>query len=435
VLGFTLLLSLVAPVAFGLFPALKASSSGPSAALRDGRSGDGGRSGKRARAFLVTAQVSLALTLMIVASLLTRSMVNLQTRPLGFDAEGLLTVQVTLPEEQYEDPESRLGFYTQAREALSAVPGFGVAELTNVIPGADFGVLRSMTIEGVEQPEGRAAPIVRITTVSAGYFAMIGLPLYDGRAISAADLPESPRVAVVSREIAGRFWPADDAVGRRLRVAGSDDWLRVIGVVGDVRGTNDTDRPSPNMYVPHQQDARGAMYLVSRTTRDPAGLAGPIRAAIGSVDADQAIDAIRTMERAQYLSASSSYALTTLFVTFALFALLMAAIGIYGVMAYSVSQRRSEIGLRMALGAEKGTVRWMILLQGTRLLAIGIGVGLVAAFLLSRLLDNLVFGISTTDPLTFVGVPVVLAVVAMVANLVPAVRATRLDPAKTLRAD
>ena len=216
---------------------------------------------------------------------------------------------------------------------------------------------------------------------------------------------------------------------------GADEWLQVVGVVGDVRGTSDSGRPSPNIYVPHQQDARRSMYLVSHTTNDPAGLAGPIRQAIWSVDPNQPVDAIRTMERAQYESASSNYALLTLFVTFAVFALVMAAIGIYGVMAYSVAQRRSEIGLRMALGAEIGTVRWMVVSEGARLMAVGIGAGLVAAFLLSRLLGNLVFGISTTDPLTFIGVPLVLAVVALVANLIPARRATRLDPAKTLRAE
>jgi ABC-type antimicrobial peptide transport system permease subunit len=177
------------------------------------------------------------------------------------------------------------------------------------------------------------------------------------------------------------------------------------------------------------------MYLVTRTSADPAGLAGPIREAIWRVDANQPIDDIQTMERAQYLSSSSNYALLALFVTFAVFALFMAAIGIYGVTAYTVSQRRQEIGLRMALGAEVGTVRWMILSQGGRLLAIGIAVGMVAAFAVSRLLGSLVFGISATDPLTFIGVPLVLAFVALVANLVPAQRAARLDPANTLRAD
>ena len=435
VLGFTLLVSLLAPLAFGLFPALRASSAGPSAALRDGRSGDGGRSGKRARGALVTAQVSLALTLMVVASLLTRSVINLQMRPLGFDAEGLLTVDLNLPEARYDEPESRVQFYAQASEALVGLPGIGSVELTNVIPGAGSGSRRSLLIEGREVVEGRASPTGLIVSVSDGYFDLIGLLILQGRGFSEGDDSESFEVAVLSKSIADRYWAGEDPVGARLQVPGSEDWLQVVGVVADVRSTTDTEEGSPNIYRPHRQTARASMYLVSRTTADPAGLAGPIRQAVWSVDPNQPVDAIQTMERAQFLSSSSSYALLTLFITFAVFALLMSAIGIYGVMSYSVSQRRAEIGLRMALGAEISEVRWMIVAQGTRLVAIGVALGLVAAFAISRLLGNLVFGISATDGLTFIGVPIVLSVVAIIANLVPAVRATRLDPANTLRAD
>jgi len=435
VLAFTLLVSLVAPLAFGLFPALRASSAGASAALRDGRSGDGGRSGKRARGALVAAQVSLALTLMIVATLLTRTVVNLQTRPLGYAAEDLLTVQVALPESQYEEPESRLQFFDRARDETRGVPGIGTVELTNVIPAAGSGPRRSLTIEGREEAEGRAAPTGSFVTVSHGYFDLIGLPILRGRAFTEADDSSSFKVAILSKTIADRYWSDQDPIGRRLQVADAEEWLEVVGVASDVRANSDTDEGSPAIYVPHPQNARSMMYLVTRTTADPAGLAGPIRDAIWRVDANQPVDAIQTMERAQHLNAATSFALLALFVTFAVFALFMAAIGIYGVMAYSVSQRRQEFGLRMALGAEAATVRWMVLSQGARLLAIGIAVGLLAAFGVSRLLATLVFGISATDPLTFIGVPLVLAAVALVANLVPALRATRLDPADTLRAD
>ena len=435
VLAFTLLVSLAAPLAFGLFPALRASSGGPSAALRDGRSGDGGRAGKRARGVLVAAQVSLALTLMIVATLLTRTVINLQARPLGFDAENLLTVQLNLPDYGYEEPESRLLFFERARDEMRGIPGAGAVELTNVIPAAGFGSRRSLTIEGREETEGRAAPAGSFVAVSYGYFDLIGLPILQGRAFTEADDRSSFNVAILSKTIADRYWSNQDPIGRRVQVAGSDEWLQVVGVVSDVRSPSDTEQGSPDIYVPYPQDARSSMYLVTRTSADAAGLAGPIREAIWRVDANQPIDEIQTMERAQFLNASSNYALIALFLTFALFALFMAAIGIYGVMAYSVSQRRQEIGLRMALGAEVSTVRWMVLSQGARLLAIGIAVGLLASFAASRLLGTLVFGISATDPLTFVGVPLALAGVALVANLVPAQRATRLDPANTLRAN
>ena len=435
VLAFTLLVSLVAPLAFGLFPALRASSSGPAAALRDGRSGDGGRSGKRARSVLVSAQVALALTLMIVATLLTRTVINLQTRPLGFVVDGLLTVQLDLPDNGYEEPESRVQFFEGAREEMRGIPGVGTVELTNVIPAAGAGSRRSITIEGREEAEGRAAPTGRFVAVSAGYFDLIGLPILQGRAFTEADNRSSFDVAILSKAITDRYWNDQDPVGRRLQIVGTEEWLQVVGVVSDVRDAGDIDQGSPDIYVPHPQDARSSMYLVTRTSADPAGLAGPIREAIWRVDPNQPIDGILTMERAQYLSSSSTFALLTLFVAFAVFALLMAAIGLYGVMAYSVSQRRQEIGLRMALGAEAATVRRMVVFQGARLLAVGTVVGLVAAFGVSRLLANLVFGISASDPLTFIGVPLVLASVALAANMIPARRATRVDPADALRAE
>jgi putative ABC transport system permease protein len=435
VLGFTLLVSLAAPLAFGLFPALRASASGPTGALRDGRSADGGRSGKRSRSVLVTAQVSLALTLMVVASLLTRTVINLQTRPMGFDAEDLLTARVVLPETRYEEPASRLQFFAQAADALTGLPGIDRVELTNVIPRAGSGPRRAMQIEGRDLVEGRAAPTAHFVTVSIGFFDLIGLPLLQGRGFTAADDEQSFEVGIVSRAVADRYWPGEDPVGARLQVVGGEEWIQIVGIVGDVPGSGDIEGGAPNVYVPFGQDARRAMYTVSRTSAEPAALAGPIREAIRTVDPGQPVDDIQTVERAQFLATATNYALLTLFITFAVFALLMAAIGIYGVMAYSVSQRKAEIGLRMALGAESGQVRWMIVSQGVRLLGIGITLGLLAAFGISRLLQGVVFGISASDPVTFIGVPLILAIVALAANLIPARRATLLDPADTLRAE
>lgn len=435
VLAFTLLVSLVAPLAFGLFPALRASASDPQAALRDGRSGDGGRAGKRARTTLATAQISLALTLMVIASLMTRSVINMQTRPLGFDPEGIVTVSVALPDHDYGDPGARQRFFTQARESLASMMEGGQVELTNVIPGADFGAQRSFTIEGREVIEGRAVPSALVVTVSPGYLGMIGLEIQSGRGLEPIDGPESVPVVVVSRAIAERHWPGEDPVGRRMKISGEPDWIEVVGVVADVRSSSDSDGGAINVYRPHSQDARSSMYLTGRVSADLASLAGPLRTAIWAVDPNLPVDRIRTMERAQYEASASNLALLTLFMTFAVFALFMSAIGIYGVMAYSVSQRRNEIGLRMALGAERGQVRWMILAQGSRILGIGITLGLLASFGLSTLLGNVVYGISAQDPISFVGVPLILIAVALTANMIPARRATKLDPALTLRAE
>jgi putative ABC transport system permease protein len=434
VLAFTLLVSLVAPMVFGLFPALRASAPGASSALRDGRSGDGGRSGKRARSALVTAQVSLALTLMIVATLLTRTVLYMGSQPLGFDASDVVTVRVGLPEGgRYTEDGAPARFFEQAREAMAQVGGFSGVEITSTLPAAEFGALRSLDVEGLDLPEGRAAPTALFTTVSEGYFSLLGLEITSGRGLEDTDHATSFPVAVVSRQAADAFWPGEDPVGRRIRVAGSDDWMQVVGVVGDVRTTNNSDEPSQNIYIPHAQDARYSMVLLGRNARDPGVLAGPIREAIWSVDPDLPVGAVRTLERSQYEANASGIAIAMLFVTFAVFALIMAAVGIYGVMAYSVSQRQAEIGLRMALGAETGTVRLMVVRQGLRLLAMGVAIGMVASYGLSRLLQNIMFGISANDPLTFVGVPIVLGLVAMIANMIPAMRATRMDPAATLR--
>jgi len=435
VLTYTLIICLLAPLTFGLFPALRASASGPEAALRDGRSADGGLRGKRARSALVTAQVALALTLMVVATLLTRSVINLSSRPLGFDPAGIVTLRIDLPESTDLEPEAQRMFFTQARDAVTVALAAERAALVDALPAVDAGRRRSFVVEGREVLEGRAQPTGFIVTASTDYFSFLGLRVERGRGFTASDDPSSFPVAVISRAIADRYWPDRDPVGDRIQVSGREDWIQVIGVVGDVRNQADTDRGDPNLYLPYTQEARGGMYALVRTDVEVGTAAGPLRQAIRGVDPDQPVDRIRTMRRALYEAGASTYALLSLFVTFAVFALLMAAVGIYGVMAYSVSQRQSEIGLRMALGAEGGRVRWMIVTQGVRLVAVGVGLGLMGALALSRLLGNLVYGISTNDPLTFVVTPMVLIVVALLANMVPARRATRLDPARTLRAD
>ncbi len=435
VFTFTLLVSLAAPLVFGLLPSLRASSAGPEAALRNGRSGDGGRSGKRTRGALVTAQVSMVLTLMIVAGLLVRTQINVQSRPLGFDSSGLLTVSVALPETRYEEDESRLVFFAQAREALRNAIGVDQVELTNVIPAADFGPRRSLEIEGRDVIEGRAAPTAHIVTVSQGYLEMIGLPVQAGRAFEVSDDTESFPVAILSGSIADRYWPGEDPVGSRFRISGNARWVPVIGVAADVRGTTDSDQGALNVYRLHEQRPLTDMYFVARTTANPASVAHSVREAIAGVDPGLPIDRIRMMERAQYEARASSVAVITLFVTFAVFALIMAAVGIYGVMAYSVSRRSTEIGVRLALGAERSTVRWLIVGQGTRLLGLGIVIGLAASFGLSRLLDSIVFGISAHDPVTFIGVPLILSAVALFAMVIPARRATHMDPARTLRSE
>ncbi len=435
VLGFTLLVSLVAPLLFGLVPALRASGVGASAALRERGSDDGGRSGRRMRAVLVSTQVALALSLMVVASILTQAVWYMSSRPLGFDPADLVTVRLDLPVNTYEEPDDVRSFFEQAIEEVATIPAMHSVSIVDALPGVDFASLRSVEIEGYEQPADRAAPSVRVSVVGRGYFDALGLEVQRGRSFSSVDGPESGPVAVVSRRVADRYWPDEGAVGRRFRTAGEERWVEVVGVVSDVRSSTEVEESALAVYVPHAQEPGRGMYVVGRTTAELSRAAPGLREAVWAVDPDQPVGTIRTMERAQYERYAPNYALLSLFVIFAVFALVMASVGIYGVMSYTVSQRRGEIGLRMALGAEVATVRWMVVSQGIRLLAVGIAVGLGAAFLLTRLLASLVVGVSPTDPATFVGVPVVLATVALLANMLPARRATRTDPATSLRAE
>jgi len=437
VLGFTLLVALAAPLVFGLLPALRTSVDGPAGVLREGRSTGGARAGRRTRNLLAGAQVALALSLMIVAGLVARTVANLALRDPGFDPQGIVVVRLDVSDGAYPDDAGRVRFYDATRAALSAVPSVTATALTNVIPAAGFGEFRGIRIEGRDIPPTAGLPTVEVVTVSPDFMEVVGLPVLRGRALDVTDGPDAPRVALLSLDIAEIHWPGEDPVGRRLRL-GSDEaapWIEVVGVVADVGPSTDSERPAPYVYVPYAQNPLSAMRVLARSTRDPAALAGPIREAILGVDPDQPVDRITTVEQAQYDHQASSIALATLFVIFAVFALAMAAVGIYGIMAYSVSQRAGEIGLRMALGARSATVRTMVVFQGMKVVLGGMAVGMVAAWGLSRLLAGLVYGISPTDPVTFLGVPALLGAIALLASWIPAVRATRADPAEVLRTE
>jgi len=435
VLGFTLLVALGAPLLFGGLPALRATL-GAMGALREARSTGGGRSGRRTRAVLAGAQVSLALTLMVVAGLLTRTIINLQTRDLGFDPAGLMTAFVDLPEASYPDAAARVRFFDEARGALTGIPTVRGVELASSIPLADFGDFRGLQIEGRPEPADRARPLVEVMTVTPGYAPLVGLEVLAGRGLQEGDGAGEPRVVLLSREVAEHFWPDSSPVGGRIRWTEDGPWIEVVGVVADVATLAENDqRPAQAVYVPYAQNAVSGMYLVVRTPADAASFAGPLREAVWSVDRNQPVDRLRSMVQAQYDAGAGGVALVSLFGIFAVFALAMAVIGIYGVMSYGVSQRRAEIGLRIALGAESRDVGGMVLGQGLRVVAAGVGVGLPIAWLLSRLLEGAVYGVSTGDPLIFLGVPGILGLTATVAILVPAIRASRAQPVEVLRSE
>jgi putative ABC transport system permease protein len=437
VLAFTLLISLITPLAFGLLPAIRASRADAGRALKEGSARSGsGRESSRLRGILVGAQMSLALMLMIVAGLIVRSVINQQQRELGFNPANLLTVELTLPEAKYSGDQAITQFYRELMEGASGLPDVAGVALVSHLPAIFVGQNRSFEIESQPVVDELQRPAAHVNVASANYTELMGIPLVRGRSFAAADAEQSFPVALISLEAAERYWPEKEPIGERIRIRENDPWVQIVGIVGNVRpDDNNDERPSPQIYLPFQQNARPDMYVLVRSGGGPLALAASVRQEVWAVDPNQPIDETSSMEQALFDSDSTTYALITLFIAFAFFALCMAAAGIYGVMSYAVSRRAGEIGIRMALGATASDVRRMVLASGGKLIAIGGVIGMGGAALISRLMSSLVFGISTLDPLTFVGVTIVLAAVGLFANYVPARRATRTDPMVALRAE
>ena len=437
VLGFTLIVTMAAPLAFGLIPALRASRSDLSSTLKEGRArGGGGRRGGRVRGFLVVSQISLALVLMILAGVAARSVMAIGTLDRGFDGSNVLSMIVELPEGEYSDDESVLQFFDKLLVSASAIPDAEAVALVNTRPG--FSSQQAFEIEGKPVVDDRDQPRAARTIASPGYLDLLRIPLLRGRNFNARDGRSTVGVAVVNRAAVDKYWPGEDPIGQRVRLGPeSEEWLEIVGVAGgtEFSATGPSMAHVPQIYMPAGQRPGRSMTLMIRTRTEPTSAVTAARSAVAFVDPNQPVDDVRTMEQYSYDMRSSDYAIIALFVTFALFALAMAAMGIYGVMSYMVSERTAEISLRMALGAERGNVLRMILYEGSRLMVLGTGVGVVGALLMSRIMATKVVGVSERDPLTFIGVPVVLALVALIAICVPALRATRVAPMQAMRSE
>ncbi len=437
VLVFTLLVTMAAPLVFGLLPALRAGGTDPIAVLKEGgaRSGGSRRMG-RTREALVVSQISMALMLMILAGVAARTIFILQTLDPGFQADNVLSMVVELPEGAYPDADATRRFFTELRTEARAIPDAVGAALVNRRPGLSSE--ERLEIEGTPAgEEGRQYRAAR-TVVTPGYLDVLGIPLFQGRDFTPWDNAEAVGVAIVNRAAAERYWPGEDPIGRRIRLGPDPQpWLRIVGVAGgtEIPISARSIHRSPQIYLPAAQHPRRSMTLLIRTRGEPSMAASAARSAVWAIDPAQPVDDVRTMEEYWYDFQSTDLALVTLFGTFALFSLVMAAMGIYGVMSYMVSERRAEISLRMALGAEGVDVLRMILLKGGRLLVLGTAIGVVGALFLSQMLASFAVEVSPRDPLTFVGVPLFLALVAFVANVVPALRATRTDPMQAIRTE
>ncbi|MGH7720707.1 MAG: ABC transporter permease [Gemmatimonadaceae bacterium] len=438
VLIFTLVIALVTGLLFGLAPALQSARADLQGTLREGgRSGVSDVTGGMVRRGLVVAEMALALVLLIGAGLLIRSFARLQGVDPGFNPDNVVTANLSLPRAKYADSTAQIAFFDQLLPRLAAIPGVRAAGATSTAPFSGSWSTGSFNIEGYQPPENQPGPWGDIRLVSADFHRTLGIPLLKGRYFEASDRMGSRRVAVVDEEMVRRFWPNTDPIGKRLAFGDPDSantqWLEVVGVVGHTAHEGLDAERRIQLYLPYTQDGTGFLTLVVRTAGDPSRSVGAIRAAVRAVDPDQPIAQVRTMEEMMDAALGQRRFSMLLLGLFAGLALLLASIGIYGVMSFDVARRSQEIGVRMALGAKPGNVLSLVVRRGMSLTLVGVVVGLVGAFALSRLIASQLFGVAATDPATFAIVALLLATVALAATLVPALRATRVDPVVALR--
>jgi predicted permease len=433
VLGFTLALSVVTGVLAGLAPALRLSGSHLDSTLRAGARGfTGGSLLRQLRGLLVLSEVALALVLLVGAALLLRSFDRLQHEEPGFDPQGVLTLRVVLPQLKYPEDPQLAAFFQQLTARAAVVPGVQAAGIVTAVPLGDGTPVLDLSIEG-RTPAPGAVEDAEVFSVSPGYFQTMGLPLLSGRLIEPQDDASAPDVAVIKEALARRYLPGKEPLGARLSLDDGENWITIVGVVRGVRSWALQNEPAPQLYLSLPQRPRRAMYLAVRTTGEPAELTGALRRELSALDPELPMADVRTME--QRLEGAVARPRVNMFLLggFAGVALLLAGIGIYGVISQMVVQRTREIGIRMALGARSRDVMRLIIRQGIFPALVGIGLGLAAALAGSRLLESLLYGVTATDPLTFLIVPVFLAGVALLAAWLPARRATRVDPTEALR--
>jgi putative ABC transport system permease protein len=436
VLLYSLLLCLITGILFGLVPALQAAGKELHVMLKEGSRGssEGGGRG-RLRGLLVVGEMAVALILMTGAGLLIESFSRLMQINPGFSAANLMTFPVNLPPNQYATPESQALFYRQLLERVKSVPGVEAAGVTNYLPLAGGARFVYFCPEGTVCQGIGKDPTTALRQVSADYFDTVRTSILKGRVFTARDTASSAPVVVVNQTIAERYWPGQNPIGKRL--ANSRDMVQreVIGVVADVKFNALTAASVEELYMPLEQYPWPTTTLIVRAPANPQALVGAVRAKIGEIDANLPVTGIATMESVVGSSVAQPRLIMQFVGVFAGFALLLAAIGIYGVMAYSVSARRQEMGIRMSLGAEPGDIVKMVVQQGMGLALIGVAVGLVASLALTRLISTLLFGVHATDPAAFTAAALALLATALLACYLPARRATQVDPIVVLRHD
>jgi putative ABC transport system permease protein len=424
---------------FGLAPATQAANFNLNDTLKEsGRDSAAGSRGNRIRGLLVISEVAVSFILLIGAGLLINSFLHLRNVDPGFRAEKALTMKIVLPEVRYANKEQRGIFYRELIRRVETLPGVISAAVATNLPLTETGNSVGVSIEGRADPAPDRVPIVITRIISPRYFETMGIPLLKGRAFTEEDKADSPSVIVISETTARSFWPGEDALGKHLKVGSPSNnenkWLTVIGMVKDVRQFELVIEPKPQMYLPFTQaNFFEPRALVVKTNLQPLSLAATVRKTVWDIDKDQPVSDITSMDHIVSESVARQRFSMLLLGVFATLALVLAAVGIYGVMSYSIAQRTHEIGIRMALGAQRKDVLKLTIGQGLKLVLIGVAIGLGAAFILTRVMASLLFGVSATDPITFVAISLVLIGVAMAASLIPALRAMKVDPMFALR--
>ncbi|MGH9937816.1 MAG: ABC transporter permease, partial [Blastocatellia bacterium] len=432
---FTLLVSMLTGLLFGLAPAWQASKPNLNEALKEGTKGaSSAGSRQRLRGALVVAEVALSLVLLIGAGLMIRSFVAMLRDDVGFNPHNVLSFQLSLSGEKYSEAQRR-GFYDQLLKRLETLPGVLAAGAINILPMSNDGADSSFEIVGRPPFEKGKGPAADYRVVTPGYFDAIGMSLRRGRGFTAGDNERAPRVVIINETFARRFFPNQEVIGQRIIPGGADKPMEIVGVVGDIKDI-DLDRvPMPGFYFPYAQDPSINMGVALRAAAEPTALAIAAREEVMKLDPAQPVFNLKTVERMIHERTSPKRIMTAMMGVFAGIALLLAGVGLYAVMAYAVSQRTREIGVRLALGAQSRDILRLITGQGLKLTLAGLALGMMGAFALTRVMAPLLYGVTATDPLTFILISLALAGAALLACWIPGRRATKVDPMVALRCE
>jgi putative ABC transport system permease protein len=444
VLVFTLGASILTGVLISLVPALRAFADRSFDALKAGGRTPAYGAARGARRVLVVAEVALAVVALTGAGMLLRSLWHLQSADMGFDPRNVLTARVSIAPREYNDART-VQFYQQVLERIRATPGVTAAGAAGWLPVVDAGGLWGIIPEGraygPESGNPENVPMAVPQQATPGYLSASGIRLVAGRDFTDADREDAPLVAIVSEGMAKQVWPGDNAIGKRFRVGGNDQLqlAEIVGIVKDIRSRGFTDTPEPTMYFPLAQTARTtffmprAMALIVRTSGDPFAVTGAVKSAVHTLDPAAPVSEIRSMDQVIGTSVATRKFSTTLLTVFSLLALTLAGIGTYGVIAYGVAQRTYEIGVRMALGAEQGSVVRLVMAEGLRMCGVGIGIGLIASVILARSIRTMLVGVPSIDAVSLVATTLALLTVAVLATMIPARRALGVSPTEALR--